>query len=155
MFYHSNRNRGLTLVGLVLTMLMVFAFASVVFAQDDNIEIVGTIEALGASTITVNGQVIDIAAAEINGPIEVGGAVKIEGTLTADGQIIAREVGTPDDDVLPGESELEGVVESFDGTTLVVNGQTIDVSGAEFDGDIMVGDVVKVHATATGPGQWV
>jgi hypothetical protein len=42
--------------------------------------------------------------------------------------------------------EYVGVVDSLDGTSLVVNGLTIDISQAEIEEDIDEGDIVRLRA---------
>ena len=54
-----------------------------------------------------------------------------------------------------GETEIEGTLTSRQGTTMVVAGISIDVSRAEIQRGIVVGDWVKVHATRNASGTWV
>ena len=119
------------------------------------VELVGIVEAMTLNTVTINEQEIDVSTAEFNTSIEVGAIVQVEGTLNTDGMITARELNPVDEGTVPGEAELIGILESFDGTTMVVNGQTIDISIAGFNGAIRVGELVKVHATATDAGTWL
>ncbi len=125
-----------------------------VSAQITNIvELVGAIESMSSNTITVNSQTVDISAAEINTALEVGAIVKVEGALQG-GVIVARQVNAVADGLQPGEAELVGVVESMSGSTLVVNGQTIDISAAEVQAGVVVGETVKVHGIASGANIW-
>ena len=68
--------------------------------------------------------------------------------LSFAGVALAREMSERDFfNVSEREIEITGVVESFDGSTLVINGKTIVVPvSAEVKGEIAVGQVVKVHA---------
>jgi len=59
------------------------------------------------------------------------------------------------DEDIANESEFTGTVESIDGNTWTVNGQQVAVAGAELEGDIAVGDMVKVHASQNDDGVWV
>jgi hypothetical protein len=54
-----------------------------------------------------------------------------------------------------GEVEIEGTLTSYQGTTMVVAGLSIDVSRAEIQRGLVVGDWVKVHATRVANGNWV
>ena len=140
--------------GLVIILLM-FPTLSALAQVSGTVELVGQVEAMTLDTITVNGQVISITGAELNTPIAVGNVVKVEGSLELDGSISAREVGAAEDGVLVDEAELIGTLESFDGTTAIVNGQAIDVSGAEIKAGFVVGEQVKIHAMAVAANTWV
>ncbi|HLV36673.1 MAG TPA: DUF5666 domain-containing protein, partial [Spirillospora sp.] len=143
--------------GVVLAMLAVLLVGYTMLAQNDNIELIGTIEAINADgSIVVNGQTISITTAELNVALTVGRQVKVEGTLMADGLIVAREVDAPDaDDLDDDEVELSGVVESFDGTTLVIGGLSIDMRGAEFNSPVIVGQRIRIHASFDDDGNLV
>jgi LysM repeat protein len=126
-----------------------------VLAQDAAIEFVGQLQAQTSTTITVNGVTIDISSAEIDGPLTVGGLVKVEAVLI-NNQYVAREVDAgADDDLRPNEIELTGFVQAIDGTTLLIGGQTIDLTGAEIAASIDVGSIVRVHATVSETGALV
>ncbi|MBX3080153.1 MAG: PepSY domain-containing protein [Anaerolineae bacterium] len=118
-------------------------------------ELIGVIQAMTSNTITVNQQVITTTGAEITTPLQIGVVVRVEGTLNADGSILARQITAVPAGVTPGEVEFIGTLESYSGTVMVVNGQTIDVSRAEIKPGVTVGQLVKVHATATGTGGWL
>ena len=68
--------------------------------------------------------------------------------LSFAGVALAREMSERDFfNTSEREIEITGVVKSFDGSTLVIDGQTIVVPlSAEVKGEIVVGQVVKVHA---------
>lgn len=128
-----------------------------------HLELVGEVEALSTTTLTINGQVIDISTAELNTTLAVGDVVKIEGTLAADGSIVATEVNPVEDTELqPGEVEITGPIEAIDGATITIGGLMIDVATAELSQDLTleVGLVVKVHMslvadTTAGTASWV
>ncbi len=151
--------------GLVIAILALFAifFAqSVSMAQSPTattqVELVGVIEAMTLDTITVNQQVIDVSSAEIKVALEIGIAVKVEGTIDATGQIIAQQVTSPDDTqggMLPGEVEIVGLLTAYEGTTMTIGGQTFDVSTAEIKAGVAVGEIVKVHAVPSDTGVWM
>ncbi|MCA9913288.1 MAG: hypothetical protein KC496_08055, partial [Anaerolineae bacterium] len=141
---------------LMLIVLALLSMALPAFAQTTGeVELVGTVEAMTLDTITVNGQAIDVSTAEINTSVEVGAVVKVEGMLNPDGSISAREVNAVAEGVQPGEAELIGILTSFNSSTMVVNGQTIDISTAELYPGLTVGEMVKVHAVATADGTWI
>jgi LysM repeat protein len=143
--------------GFVLVMLAVLLVGHTMLAQNDNIELIGTVEAINADgSIVVNGQTISITTAELNVALTVGRQVKVEGTLMADGLIVAREVNAPDaDDLDDDEVEVSGVVESFDGATLVIGGLSIDMRGAEFNSPVVVGQRIRIHASFDADGNLV
>lgn len=141
---------------LVVSLVVMLLLTVPAFAQTTaEVELVGVVEAMTLDTITVNGLLVDVSTAEINTPIEVDVLVRVEGTLNVDGTITARQINPVADGIQPGEAELIGVLESFDDTTMVINGLSIDVSSAEIDPVIAVGDMVRVHATADSTGVWV
>ena len=107
-------------------------FATAQQPTTSEIELVGFVEAMDATTITVNGQVINLTGAQLNTALSVGAAVEVEGTLDANGQITAREVEAAST-FEPNAVEVTGVVQSFDGATLALAGLTINAVGAEFE----------------------
>lgn len=143
-----------TLLMVSLGVLFVLSSILTLAQTDDSVELVGIIEEMTATTITVNQQVIDISGAELNIPLEIGSLVKIQGSLSTIGEITVREINAPDEGTQAGEAEITGVLESFDGTTMVINGQVVDASVAEIKAGIVVGELVKVHVTANVDGTW-
>jgi uncharacterized membrane protein YgcG len=147
-------------VSLLILALVTLLIGQAVLAQSaqDTVELVGTIEAVNADgSIVVNGQTITITTAELNVALATGQVVKVEGTLLSDGHIAAREVQAPDVDDLQDDDEIEliGIVDSFDGTTLVVSGIPIDVRTAEINSPIVVGQLIKVHASFDANGNLI
>ncbi len=155
--------RWLYLVFAVLIGLSLAPQARAVFAHPGQqtgvasaVEIVGVIDAIDGKTLTVNGLTIDISKAQINLALTVGAKVKIEGLQAANGlTITAREVNAPKTGIQPGESEIVGVVDSVNGTTIVIGGQTIDISNAEVKAGVMAGKTVKVEFSIDSAGQLV
>lgn len=119
------------------------------------VELVGVIESMTLDGIVVNGLDVDIRAAELNTAITVDELVEVEGFLLLDGSILAREVNGVDDDVEVGEAELIGTLESFTDPHMFVNGQMIDVSGAQIKQGVTVGQMVKVHAYTVAANTWL
>jgi hypothetical protein len=68
--------------------------------NDDEFEMVGIADAVTATTITVGGQIINIAQAELNDIIAVGALVKIHFSVDANGVLAAREVELASNDDL-------------------------------------------------------
>lgn len=75
--------------------------------------------------------------------------------LPVAGSILAQsdDAIQTDDSMLPGEVEIVGVLESFDGTTITVGGIPFDVTGAEIKDDLIIGQLVKIHASFAN-GVW-
>lgn len=146
---------------MIVVLVFLVGMASLitmVSAQDDpstSVEIIGEIETINGETITVNQIEIDISNAEINVDLEVAIVVKVEGALTDDGSVIAREINAVDSGLLPGEVEIVGLLESISQDSITVNGIMIDITEAEVDRTIFVGDTVKVHATIDDTGDWI
>lgn len=128
--------------------------------NDDDLEdavAYGEIEAIDGATLTVAGVVFDISTAEIDddGTLEVGLWVRVEFYINETGTAIATSVEFDDDsdDATEEEEEdtedftLVGILESFEGSVMVVSGVTVDVSQAVLDDDdnIVVGALVKVE----------
>jgi hypothetical protein len=124
-------------------------------ASTDNVEIVGVIQKVDAGTLTINGLTIDVRRAQLNVRVSVGLAVKVEGTLSGTGNnIVAREINAAETGIKPGEVEIVGIVQSMNGQQITVNGQVIDLSGAEIKAGVTVGKTVKVHLTVNTSGVW-
>lgn len=151
-----NRNvlRRFRLIAVMLLVALALPVAQTTFAQGGSsapvdVEVVGVITALDATTITVNGQTIDISTAEITtaDPLALDMAVRVQGTIQTDGSIVARQVSDAATGLQPGEIEVTGALESLDATTAVVNGLTFDISTAEIAAGLVPGDSVRVHAS--------
>src|SRR5689334_17193131 len=56
------------------------------------VEITGTISALGSGSVTVAGKTITLAGAEHQLPLQLGATVKVHATVTANASLTAREV---------------------------------------------------------------
>lgn len=100
------RRPGKTSLKLFLV-LLIFTFTLLpVSSQDASIEFTGEITALSDNNIIVNGLNVQIDMAEIHGTLLVGELVHVEGTLQADGVIVAREIrvlaeATPEPEATP------------------------------------------------------
>ena len=131
--------------------------------DDSDIEVEGTIDALGESTVTVGSYTFLVTeGTEIEGEddtvltfadLDVGQFVEVEGAYGDDGTLVAIEIEVEDFD--DGEIEVEGAIESLGDASLTVLGLTFAVTDAtvvEGDddqpilfSDLAVGMYVEVH----------
>lgn len=144
------------------------------------VEFTGVIEAINGDQWTVNGQVITVDPTVVtDGPFQVGDKVKVEVDVQSDGSVVVTHVETPEapvadstDDSLPtleasatpdasvpgivfdnNGNEAFGTVDSFDGTTIVIGGQTFTVANdAEINDTIVSGSYVKVEFVLNADG---
>ncbi len=147
--------------------------ATVVAGQ--HVEFIGTIESFDGGVLMVSGRKVVITAqTEVKFQPQKGLNVKVEGTLQADGSILASEIKSvsagqathmPDMTRTPrpeetrepkpthaaNETEFTGVVSSISGNTYVINGITVIAVG-EVKGAIAVGDTVKVEGALQSDG---
>jgi hypothetical protein len=65
------------------------------------------------------------------------------------------ETKSPDDEADPKTSSLDGVVDSVNGSELVVNNQSIDITSAEVNGTPRVGAVAKVEGYYDANGVFI
>ena len=64
-----------------------------------------------------------------------------------DGSILATEVKPADTGLMPGELEIRGSLDSLTATQAVVSGLAFDISIAEIQTGLLVGNLDKVHAS--------
>jgi LysM repeat protein/ribosomal protein L13 len=159
----ANMRLKMSLIAVMVMIMALFIGQAVLASQaeqstQDTIELIGAVQTINADgSIVVNGVTVTITTAQLNVALTPGQIVKVEGTLLSDGRVAAREVQAPQSDDLQDDDEIElvGVVESFDGTTLVVNGLVIDLSGAEINTPIVIGQIIKVHASFDANGNLI
>ncbi|OGN73611.1 MAG: hypothetical protein A2X24_12735 [Chloroflexi bacterium GWB2_54_36] len=144
------------------------------------VEIFGTIESITGTVYVVGGKTVNTdAATEITGVLAVGSFVKVHASLNADGTFQAREIelmtepaAEPGDDDDQGEDQddqddqdedmdedevkLTGVLESMTAGIWVVDGVSfvVDLS-TKIEGDIQVGDIVKIKGHVQSDGTTV
>lgn len=142
------------------------------------VEFTGSLTMIDGKVWTVNGtRVLVSAQTEIQGGLQIGGLVKVHGTLQADGSVLAREIravtqatatvtATPlptgtspvtnTVTATPGahaEIEFVGSVTAINGNVWTVNGLSVHVTAhTEIEGHPQVGHVVKVEGTLQGDG---
>ena len=149
--------------------------------ENEEYEFTGLIMAIGADTITVNGEVVTITADtefEDGAGMEslmVGDEVEVEAYFDADGNLIAKEIEREEDE--GNRSEFTGTIASIvssdtnigtitleDGTVIKVNNDTVmhdsqdqgdNVAELHFNlTDLMVGDFIEVYASDNGDGTY-
>ncbi len=154
--YRTKRLYAGLLAVLILTIAMA-ALAPHALAQgtSQRLELVGSIEAVGPGTITVNGLVIDVSGAEVETALTVGRLVKVEGFLFEDGALRAYEVEAADRDDDRDQFEMVGVVEAVAPGQMTIAGIIFNLANAEVTPGLVVGDQVKVHANRSTTGEWL
>ena len=131
---------------------------------DDDVE--GPVQGidLAGSTLVVLGQTVRVGAGtsfddsisprSLDG-LQVGDRVEVSGLVGADGVISATRIELS---TAAGEVEVKGTASSVDTTArrFVINGLTVDYSGASLNGfaagQPANGDLVEVHGTINGSG---
>lgn len=121
--------------------------------QDDDYgeaELRGVVSALDATakTFQIGDQLVDYAAATVEGSLADGVRVEVEGQLT--GTTLTASKVEVDDDVdgePEGEAELEGQLTALDSAarTFTLLGYTVDYSGASVEGNLVDGARVEVE----------
>lgn len=128
-----------------------------------NAEIKGTVDSIGASLWVIGGFNVAVnTTTEVSSSLAVGSFAKAEGTLQADGSLLARQIQpadlngsggddqSGDDNGMSGDGnkvEFSGVVESISAGLWVISGKSVIVNAkTEIDGSLKVGDNVKVEA---------
>lgn len=139
----------------------------------DEVNVNGSVEAVGTDDITVNGLTFRVTnRTEIEdddgdlslSDLAVGDNVEVEGFFNRDGVLIADEIEREDDD-FKNEVEVEGLIESLTDDSLTVNGITFFVTGQteiedenerpiSFD-DLQEGDDVEVDGFRDSNGDLI
>lgn len=136
----------------------------------ERIEVRGTVEARGASSVTIEGVRLEIdGETSLEGDVEVGAFVSAEATLELDGRIVADRL--VEITLGPVSVYFEGPIESIDllagtwvvaDTTVTVNPLTTTITGllpliglhaevsARLEGSAVVATAIHVEADALG-----
>lgn len=111
----------------------------------------GTVEAIGANSLTVNGQTVALPAGyTLDERLSVGDRVLITGTQGADGVLMVSGIVIESD---VEEVEIVGTLEALDATSATIDGQTYALlAGAEIKEGVAVGMVVKAHLVPQADG---
>ncbi len=131
----------------------------------DGQEISGVVEAIDGDTWTVAGQTFTVdPQTEISGSIAVGDNVNVHVTFNADGSVAVVGIDLAENSLEPGHDvvdnnaadsslEMTGSVESFDADTIVIDGQTYQVtSQTEMKALVAAGDMVKFEYVVNPDG---
>jgi len=133
-------------------------------APGDEIEFVGQVVTIAADAWTVDDQIVAVTSdTEINGTISVGDLVKVHALVGPDLSLTAREIEPAsqedalgdDDEQDDDEEDLEfkGIVEEINGEDWTVSGVHFLVPATlQFEGAIVVGDFVEIHAAWSTDG---
>lgn len=141
----------------------------------------GVIESMDGDQWVIDGQLITVDQSTLrDGPFAPGDTVKVEASVASDGTVTAQRVEIPsaadlaeNDNSAPTEAptaapgdvasqplvfddsgaEAFGTLESLSDTSITVGGQTFILApGVEIDGQLLPGDLVKLHFTANPDG---
>jgi hypothetical protein len=141
----------------------------------------GVIESMDGDQWVIDGQTITVDQSVLrDGPFAVGDTVKVEASVAGDGTVTAQRVETPsvadlaeNDNSAPteaptaapgdaapqplvfddGGTEAFGTLEALTDTSITVGGQTFILApGAEINGQLLPGDLVKLHFTTNPDG---
>lgn len=141
----------------------------------------GVIESMDGNQWMIDGQKITVDASVLrDGSFAVGDTVKVEASVAEDGTVTAQRVETPsaadlaeNDNSAPTESptsapgdvasqplvfddsgsEAFGTLETLTDTSITVGGETFTlVPGAEIKGQLLPGDLVKLHFVTNADG---
>ncbi len=132
-------------------------------SSSSNNELIGVVDAIDATTITVDGVVYNLTdATKIESTIQVGDVVKLELITNPDGtvtvieiKLVSQDSGSDSDDDSDDNSnnEIIGVVDAIDATTITVDGVVYNLTDAtKIEGTIQVGDVVKLELITNPDG---
>ena len=130
-------------------------------SERGEVEFTGVVEALGSEQWTVSGVPLAVNAdTEIHGDPALADTVKVHAFLDADGLLTAREIELAEsedaDDKDGGDAdevEFRGTVEAISPDSWSVSGTAVLVTPAtEVKGEIVLGDLVKVHARRNEEG---
>ncbi len=120
-------------------------------------KLAGEIEAIDidAKTLTVNGKVIfinaethlDMSIDEVTlAPLAIGSLVRISGQTDSEGNLLASRIGLPKVHI---NDRLSGIVADLDidASTLTIDGQVVNFSGATVEGELLDGVRAMVRGT--------
>lgn len=138
---------------------------AVIVRAPNEIELTGTIESIAAPNFTISGLTVITngntefkrGAERVNfGDLAAGQFVRVEGSLTSNGKVLAREIRV----LVPPERnrvQILGVIESITPPNLKISGLTVATdANTRFNGNSLaslnVGDVVQVEGTLRADG---
>lgn len=123
-------------------------------------ELTGVLESQAGETWTVGGHTVRVNAGqtEVAAGLTVGVLVKVQGTSSQAGDLLAREVQaiSPAAATAGAEIEFNGVVTSIGANTWVIGARTVQVTPqTEIKAGVALGALVKVHALPQANGTLV
>jgi len=134
----------------------VIRFSESAGAYSGEIEFNGYVENVRGNVWTISGyQIIVTSTTEIEGQISVDDFVKVEAWVDDQGTIFAKEIQleTYDEISFKGKYEVKGIVNEIGDGYFIINGMRFEVtSNSKIEGDIEVGDYVKVEGGLLGDG---
>jgi Domain of unknown function (DUF5666) len=131
-----------------IVMVFVFALSFAALAPSvraktpsgPSVELVGTVEAVNGSTLTVDGFTVDVSQLGLKSVPAVGKTLTIHGTLLVNGSIQASDLKVADRGLV-----LRGTVDKIGKDALVVDGVEISTLNATGGSQLQVGSVITVH----------
>jgi len=130
----------------------------------EELEFIGNVDGIGTDSWTIDGQVVLLTPeTEIQASILVGDLVKVHAYLSDTGEMTAREIEAVEEtalkqDDLDSKHDLKfvGIVESIEGETWVISGETFQIDpSTEIDEGITIGDAVEVYLFLTPDGSTI
>ncbi|MBI4289795.1 MAG: hypothetical protein HY671_15380 [Chloroflexi bacterium] len=119
----------------------------------------GSIQSISDTEIMISGQkVMRSAQTEVKGTLQVGIVAKVEGSLQADGSILAREIKAPavlkaGIRVAGNEIELVGAIESATPTQIMLFGKKVAIDAqTQVKGTLQAGALAKVEGSLQPDG---
>ena len=114
------------------------------------LELTGAITALGTGTLSIGSQLVDTAAAAVDGSLSVGTLVEVKGTLSGT-TLVATLVHVEDGFGPQDKIDLEGLVRNLTASQFSLNGQLVDYSSATFFGGVQADLANGLRVEAEGP----
>ena len=143
---------------IVFTAVVLLLLPSLLSAQTPapvTLDFTGAIQSTASGIIVINGQLIDISAAQMNGLLLAPGVtVRIVAEVNPNGSLVARQLELVPVAVAPGLVELNGVVSDLTTTTLRLGSQSIDFTNAQLIGTLSDGQRVQIFARSTALNDW-
>lgn len=125
-------------------------------APQNRFTITGRVETITDTAWTVAGQTITLnAETEVEGEIESGDLVEVEGLILEGGALLAEHIRLIEEE-LGWPFHFVGVVQEMADEVWIVSGLTMAISDTtEIDEDILVGDVVKAQGVILDDDIWL
>ncbi len=119
---------------------------------NDELEFRGIVEAIGDTSWTISGRVVEVTARTvIRGNPRVGDLVEVRTDRAADGTLTATDIHR--EDGVDDEREFRGIVESIGATSWTIGGRVVLVNASTVIlRNPRVGDLAEVHADRAADG---